>query len=67
MNEPMLHYISQAFIHSDDAANAGCNDEPGGVSFTLRIDRTSVSNEQLGKLMDILEYATSEAKNVMDE
>ena len=62
MEEPMTHYIPQAFIHSNDAAH---DEEKGGVNISLRIDRVSVSNEQFGKLMDILERAAAEAKAVI--
>ncbi len=62
MNEPMLHYITQAYIHSDDVAHDG---EKGCLSYALRIENMAVSNEHLGKLMEILERATSEAKTVM--
>lgn len=62
MVEPMTYYIPQAYIHSDDA---GQNDETGRVGFTLTITRVSVSNDQFGKLMDILERAASEARAVI--
>ena len=61
MNEPMLHYITQAYIHSDDVAHDG---EKGCLSYALRIENMAVSNEHLGKLMEILLGAgrTSDAK-----
>lgn len=62
MAEPMISYIPEAFIHSDDSEQYA---KTGGAHFTLRLSRVSVSNEQFGKLMDILERASSEAKAVI--
>lgn len=61
---PIKHLVEHAYYSKGVTIQGG---EDSKVSFMLHIDQVSISDEQNGKLLDILDRAAAEAEIVLKD
>lgn len=64
MADPIKRWVEHAY-YSKGVATQGREDSK--VSFMLHIDRVAMSDEENGKLLDILDRAAAEAEAILSQ